>query len=126
MEIASGNGQKPGPGTSTIQEIGGPHISARVQSVKGGVAALLVSVPEAGTLRAVATSKATGTRQTVARARGRASAKGKVKIVLRLGQKFAALMRREGSLKARARVSFTPLTPGKHLSASVKILYSAG
>ncbi len=33
-------------GTSTIEEFGnGPHISAQVKSVKGGVAVLLVSVP---------------------------------------------------------------------------------
>ena len=124
-EPEAGGGKK-GAGQSTIEEFGGgPHISVQLKSVRGSVAVLLVSVPEAGRLRAVATARPPGggARQTVARARGRASGKAKVRIELRLAKRFRPAG--DEKLKARAKVSFTPLTPGKHLTDSVKIVFSA-
>ncbi|HEY5976410.1 MAG TPA: hypothetical protein VIT85_01025 [Solirubrobacterales bacterium] len=119
----TGTGEK---APSTIEELGdGPRINARLGKVRGGLAVLVVSVPEAGRLRTVLTARGATARGTLAQSKGKASGRERVTIALRIAGRPLRLVRSGEKLSARAKVTFTPTTPGRHLTDSVRIVFGA-
>jgi hypothetical protein len=117
--------EKPPP--STIEELGGgPRIAARLTRVRGATAVLSVTVPEAGELRTVLDGKVPGgPRRTLAQSKSKASGREKVTVQLRIEGRPLRLVRSGARLVARAKINFTPTTPGRHLKASVRVPFGS-
>jgi Tol biopolymer transport system component len=115
-------------GESTIESSsGGPQISVRARSRSGGLVELLVSVPAAGGVRAVAKGRAGEPRRlrTLANDDGRArgTKRSTVKLVLRPVDRYLGELRRQGKLRARALVTYVAARGGRKASASRTILF---
>lgn len=119
----SGTGED---GQSSVETFGrGRHISARVRSIRGGVAVLSVSVPAAGRIDAVATAPADGHGKAskVAKGKARSSAKSTVSLTLRLSGAFREKLRNGAKVRARARIEYAPAGGGKHLHTSLRLTF---
>ncbi len=123
----SGEGppQSSGGGESSIEDLGrGPHISARVRSIRSGVAQLTVSVPGAGSLEAVATAPSGhGKRRKIADGGAQAKRRGDVKLTLRLKASLRAELSRDGKIRSRATVAFVPAVGGRRLTTSLPVTF---
>ncbi len=115
-------------GASTIESShGGPRISVRARSRPGGVVELLVSVPAAGGVRALARGRAgePPKARALATATGRARGlkRSVVKLVLRPVSRYLPELRREGRLRARVAVTYVAARGGRRASASAAISF---
>jgi len=120
----------PGAGAeSTIEASGGPQISVRARSRGGGVVDLLVSVPGAGGVRAVAKGRAgePSRQRTLANDDGRArgTKRTSVKLVLRPVHRYLGELRSQGSLRARATVTYVAARGHQRVSVSRRITFLA-
>lgn len=127
-----GNGLPPPPpgagAESTIESSsGGPQISVRARSRPGGRVELLVSVPAAGGVRAVARGRAGEPRRlrTLAAADGRArgTRRTSVKLVLRPVRRYLGELREAGRLRARATVTYVAARGNRRGSVSRTITF---
>jgi Tol biopolymer transport system component len=120
-EVGSGDG---GGDESSIKTFRHPHISARLRSLRDGVAVLDVSVPAAGRVEAIATATGDGGKPNrVAEDRATALRKGTVSVKLRLAGPLRGQLRDGARIKAQARVSYTPSTGGRRLRTSLKLTF---
>ncbi len=121
----------PGAGAeSTIEASAlGPQISVRSKTLKGGVVELLVSVPAAGGVRAVAKSRVgePPRRRTLATddARARGTKRSTVKLVLEPVDRYRDELHREGKLRARAMVTYVAARGGRKATVSRSIVFQA-
>lgn len=121
----------PGAGAeSTIEaSAGGPQISVRARNQKGGAVELLVSVPAAGGVRAVAKGRAgePPRRRTLATddARARGTKRSTVKLVLEPVDRYRGELHREGKLRARATVTYVAARGGRKATISRSIVFRA-
>jgi Tol biopolymer transport system component len=117
--------QPSGNGASSVEEFGGgPRISARLRSSRGGQAVLSVSVPAAGRIEAQATASLRKRKpREVADGRGRATSKGPARVVLHLQPSLLVALNREGKIHARASVAFVPGIGGKRLTTSLPVTF---
>ncbi|MEX2105302.1 MAG: hypothetical protein WD810_00235 [Solirubrobacterales bacterium] len=121
----------PAPGAGgpdgTIEDLGGPRISARAKTKPGGVVVLTVSVPAAGGVRAVARGAAGQPRKqrTLATATGRArgTVRSTVKLLLRPVERYRAELRERGSLRGRAVVTYVASRGGRRASTTRQIVF---
>jgi Tol biopolymer transport system component len=115
----------PGEGQSSIEEFGGgPRISARLRSSRGGQAVLSVTVPAAGRLEAQATASIhKGKPREIAEGRGKATSKGPARVVLHLQPSLLAGLNREGKIRSRASIAFVPAIGGKRLTTSLPVTF---
>lgn len=121
----------PPPGTgveSTIESSsGGPQLSVRARSRAGGKVELLVSVPAAGGVRAVARGRAGEPRRlrtlATAAARARGTKRSSVKLVLRPVRRYLGELREEGSLRARATVTYVAARGKRRASVTRAITF---
>lgn len=127
----SGSAPPPAPqgagADSTIESSGGLQISVRARSRPGGIVELLVSVPAAGGVRAVAKGRAGEPRRlrTLANddARARGTKRSTVKLVLRPVRRYLGELRRLGRLRARATITYVAARGGRKASASRTVLF---
>jgi len=113
-----------GGGESSIEMLRRPHISARLRSLRGGVAVLAVSVPAAGRLQALAKGAPDGGRAgTVAAGRAKAAAKGTVSLTLQPRQALLSALQAGKRVSARAKVAYLPSGGGKKLRTSLKLTF---
>jgi hypothetical protein len=117
--------QSSGGGASSIEELGrGPRISARLRSIRGGVALLTVSVPAAGSLEAVATgSSGRGKRRKIAEGGAQAKHRGDTRLALRLKTSSRTELSRKGKIRARASIAFVPAVGGRRLTTSLALTF---
>ncbi|HEY6729895.1 MAG TPA: hypothetical protein VI039_02600 [Solirubrobacterales bacterium] len=119
----------PGAGAeSTIEaSAGGPQIAVRARVRKGGVVELLVSVPAAGGVRAAARGLAGRPQRarTLAtdNARARGTKRSTVKLILRPVDRYLGELRREGSMRARATVTYVAARGGRKATVSRSIVF---
>ncbi|HET9196770.1 MAG TPA: hypothetical protein VFN92_00760 [Solirubrobacterales bacterium] len=122
---------RPGAGAESTLEASssGPQITVRARARAGGAVELLVSVPSAGGVRAVARGRAGEPRRlrTLATADGRArgTKRSSVKLVLRPVRRYLGELRREGRLKARATVTYVAARGSRRASVSRSIAFLA-
>ncbi len=122
----------PGAGgpDGTIEDLGGPRISARAKAKPGGVVVLTVSVPAAGGVRAVAKGAAGKPRKqrTLATASGRAKGTGRstVELTLRPVERYRAELRERGALPSRAVVTYVASRGGRRASTTHQIVFRQG
>lgn len=114
-------------GESSIEQRRGPSIRVRVRTRARGVVQLIVSVPAAGGVRAVARAAAGKPRKqrTLATASGRARglARSKVKLVLRPVARYRPELRRRGKIRGRAIVTYVAARGGRKASATRSIVF---
>jgi len=112
---------------ATIETSGGPRISARARTKPGGVVELIVSVPAAGGVRAVAKGKVGEPPRTrtlaTAKARARGTKRSQVKLVLRPVERYRGELRRRGEIAARAVVTYVAARGGRRASTSRRIVF---
>lgn len=122
----------PGAGgpDGTIEDLGGPRISARAKAKRGGVVVLTVSVPAAGGIRAVAKGAAGTPRKqrTLATASGRAKGTGRstVELTLRPVERYRAELRERGVLPGRAVITYVASRGGRRASTTNQIVFRQG
>ncbi len=122
----------PGAGgpDGTIEDLGGPRISARAKAKPGGVVVLTVSVPAAGGVRAVARAAAGQPRRqrTLATASGRAKGTGRstVELTLRPVERYRTELRERGVLRGRAVVTYVASRGGRRASTTRQIVFWQG
>jgi hypothetical protein len=101
----------------------GPRIFARARSRPGGAILLVVAVPGAGGVKAVARGRAGRPRKLRALATGSARAKGekrsKVRIVLRPVRRYRNELRARGRIRARIRIAYVAARGGRRLAATL-------
>lgn len=118
------------PGTgleSSIEEERGPGIRVRVISARGGVVRLVVSVPAAGGVKAVARAAAGRPRKqrilATASGRARGLTRSEVKLVLRPVRRYRPELRRRGVIRGRAIVTYVAARGGRRASATRTIRF---
>ena len=122
----------PGAGgpDGTIEDLGGPRISARAKARRGGVVVLTVSVPAAGGVRAVAKGVAGKPRKqrTLATASGRAKGTGRstIELTLRPVERYRAELRERGVLPGRAVVTYVASRGGRRAATTHQIVFRQG
>jgi len=126
--VAQGEGGTGGGGVSSIETLGRRHISARLRSMRDGVAVLSVTVPAAGRLDAVAKgSIAAGEPASkVAVGKAKAAAKSAVSLTLRPSQTLLAALRNGKRVTARTKIAYVPAASGRKLHTSLKLTFFAG
>ena len=106
---------------------GGPQISVRAQSRRGGGILLTVSVPAAGGIKAVAKARVGKPRKlrTLAVENSRASGvtRSTVRILLRTVLRYRAELRERETVPGRVAVSYVASRGGRHASASVRAVF---
>lgn len=121
----------PPPGSGgpdgTIEDLGGPRISAKAKARPGGVVVLTVSVPAAGGVRAVAKG-AVGEppgQRVLATASGRAkgTSRSTVALTLRPVERYRAELRERGALPARAAITYVASRGGRRASTTRQITF---
>jgi Tol biopolymer transport system component len=120
-----------GGGESTIEtDSGGPQISARARSRPGGLVELIVSVPAAGGVMAVAKARAgePPRQRTLAIAKGRAQGtkRSTVKLLLRPVERYRPELRRRGEIGARAVVTYVAARGKRKATTSRQIVFRQG
>lgn len=113
----------PAEGDSSVETLGGPHLGARLLSVRGGVATLSVSVPAAGKLSGAAQTIGGRRPQEVADGRAAAKRRSRVRLQLRVPSGKRATLRAGGPLPTRAKLSFVPTGGGRHLRTSLRVVF---
>jgi Tol biopolymer transport system component len=123
--LGEGPAHSAGEGTSSVEEFGGgPHISARLRSNRGGLAVLSVTVPGPGRVEGVVTtSSAHGKPRTIADGRAKATQKGNVRLTLRLTPSQLPALGRRGKIRGRASVAFVPAVGGRRLTTSLPVTF---
>ncbi len=121
-EDGSGSGSG---GASSIETLRRPHISARLRSLRDGVAVLGVSVPAAGRLEALArgTLAEGGRASTIAAGKAEARTRSTVSLRLRPRRALLEALRAGGRVTARAKVSYLPAGGGRKLRTSLKLTF---
>lgn len=117
--------------TATIEVgHGGPRIGVRARSVPGGKVLLLVSVPAAGGIKAVARARVGEPRETRNLASETARAHGiersEVRILLRPVDRYAAELREREEIRGRVSVGYVASRGGRRASASVRVVFREG
>jgi hypothetical protein len=122
--------QGPGSGgpAGTIEiESGGPRIAAHARSRQGGVVALTVSAPAAGSIKAVAKGRAGEPRRlrTLATdsARARGTARSEVVILLRPVARYLGELRERGAIPARVAVEYVASRGGRRATTSLRVAF---
>jgi len=115
---------------STLEfERGGPQIGVRARSRPGGEVVLLVSVPAAGGLKAVARAGVGEPRKPRAlaneTARARGDGRSEVRILLRPVDRYLAELRERGEIRGRVSVGYVASRGGRRASASVGVVFRA-
>jgi Tol biopolymer transport system component len=123
----SGSGD---PSASIELDRGGPAIGVRARSMSGGEVLLLVSVPAAGGVKAVARARLGEPRKprALASETGRAlgSARSVVRILLQPVDRYRAELRERRSVPGRVAVSYVASRGGRRASASVRVVFREG
>lgn len=115
-------------GASSIETLGpGRRLSARVRSIRGGIAVLSVSVPAAG--RIDARARVAGDRRgnggpVVANDSALARKRGTVPISLRLDARFRVALRGRTQIRTRVEISYIPAGGGRTLRTSLGLVFS--
>jgi Tol biopolymer transport system component len=123
--VAQGEAGVGGSGVSSIETIGRRHISARLRSMRNGVAVLGVTVPAAGRVDAVAKG-AVGAGEPAARVaagKAKAAAKSAVSLTLRPSQALLSALRRGKRVTTRTKIAYTPVSGGRKLHTSLKLTF---
>ena len=113
---------------STIEfDRGGPQIGVRAKSRPGGEVLLLVSVPAAGGLKAVAKARVGEPRKPRAlaneTARARGDGRSEVRILLRPVDRYMAELRERGEIRGRVAVGYVASRGGRRASATVGVVF---
>jgi WD40-like Beta Propeller Repeat len=116
-------------GGATIEvDSGGPQIGLRLKQRPGGAVLLIVSVPAAGGVRAVAKARAGEPPElrTLATASKRAlgAARSEVRMTLRPVRRYRSELRRRGEVRGRVRVTYVASRGGRRASASRRISFT--
>lgn len=114
-----------GGGESSIETFGRRRISARLRTMRNGIAVLSVSVPAAGRIDAVARGSI-GDRDhpiRIAAGKAKAAGKGSVSLTMRPSQGLLADLRAGKRVTAKATIGYAPATGGKKLRASLKLAF---
>ncbi len=124
LEQGSGSG---GSGATIEFDRGGPEIGVRARSRPGGEVLLLVSVPAAGGVKAVARARVGEPRKprTLASETGRAlgRARSVVRILLKPVDRYRAELRERKSVLGRVVVGYVASRGGRRASASVGVVF---
>jgi Tol biopolymer transport system component len=116
-----------GPAGTIEVDSGGPLIAARAKSKAGGVVVLIVSVPAAGGVKAVANARAgrPSKLRTLATATGRAAGTGRseVRLELRPVERYRSELRERGSISGRVQIGYVASRGGRRASTSVHIAF---
>jgi hypothetical protein len=110
-------------GPSTIESSsGGPQLGLRVRSRPHGAVVLVVSVPAAGGVKAVARARAGHPRKrrvlATASARARGETRSTLRLLLRPVRRYRSELRRRGEIRGRVRVTYVASRGGRHATAS--------
>jgi len=115
---------------ATIETSGGPLVGARARSRRNGVVVLLVSVPAAGGVRAVAKARAGEPRKlrNLGTAKGRA--KGTVRSIVRLKlrpvRRYRRELRQRRWIRGRAVVTYVASQGGRRARAATRLVFRLG
>lgn len=115
---------------ATIETSGGPLVRARARSRRNGVVVLLVSVPAAGGVRAVAKAPAGKPRKprNLGAAKGRA--KGTVRSIVRLKlrpvRRYRRELRQRRRIRGRAVVTYVASQGGRRARAATRLVFRLG
>lgn len=103
----------------------GPRISARSRSLSGGRVELLVRVPAAGSVKALAKGRVGKPQRmrSIATASKRARKAGRVRIVVRPVRRYRAELKRRKRILARVNVGYVAARGGKRLRTSVRVSF---
>jgi Tol biopolymer transport system component len=121
-EAGTGDG-----GVSSIETFGRRHISARLRSMRNGVAVLSVTVPAAGRIDAVAKGAvdSRGPASKVAAGSARAARKSAITLTLQPSQALLAALRNGQRVNARTKVAYAPAGGGRRLHTSLRLTFFA-
>lgn len=117
-----------GAGETTIETSrGGPRIVVRASSKPGGRIELVVSVPGAGGVKAVATAQAGNPRKRrtlgVAKARAEGGARSSVRMSLAPVRRYREELRARGEIPGRVAVAYIASRGGRRAAASVQVVF---
>ena len=116
-----------GPAGTIETEDGGPQIGVRAESRPGGAVILTVSVPAAGSLKAMGKAGAGSPRKprtlATAAARANGTSRSSVRLVLRPVDRYRSEIRERKTIPGRASVSYVASRGGRRASASVKVVF---
>lgn len=115
-------------GTSSAEvDLGGPRIGIRAKSRPGGGILLLVSVPAAGGVKAVAKAQVGEPRQprTIASgaSRSQGASRSEVRILLKPVERYRAELRERKTIRSHVSVSYVASRGGRRASASVRAAF---
>jgi hypothetical protein len=115
-------------GESTIETSReAPQIGLRARSRRGGEVILIVSVPAAGGVRAVARARAGQPRKRrvlgTAAARARGEVRSSVRLLLRPVRRYRDELRRRGTIRARVTVTYVASRGGRRATASRAVVF---
>jgi hypothetical protein len=123
---SEGGGAK-GAATTIEVDRGGPQIGARAKSKAGGVVVLTVSVPAAGSVKAVAKARAGVPRKqrtlATATARARGTSRSTVRLLLRPVVRYRSELRERGEIRGRVAVGYVASRGGRRASTSVRVVF---
>lgn len=112
---------------ATIEELGGPRISAKAKARPGGVVVLTVSVPAAGGVRAVAKGAAGLPRKqrtlATATARAAGTTRTTVRLTLRPVERYLPELRERGEIAGRATVTYVASRGGRRASTTRQVVF---
>jgi Tol biopolymer transport system component len=122
-----GTGGTDGAGESSIETFRHRHISARLRSMRDGVAVVSVSVPAAGRVDAVAKGSIGEGEpaRKVATGKAKAAAKSAVSLTLRPSKALIAALGKGKRVTARTKFAYAPAAGGRKLHTSLKLTFFA-
>jgi hypothetical protein len=119
-----GSSGEEGDGLASITvERGSPRLFVRAKTKENGVIVLTISVPAAGSVKAVATAKLgkPPKNETIASRATQARGKGSFNLVMRAESKFRRQLSAGDGVQSRIKVTFRPARGGKPLHASTSV-----
>lgn len=121
----TGAGSAASAGESSIETFRRRHISARLRTIRDGIAVISVSVPAAGRIDAVAKGVIDQGEPAgkLAAGKARATRKSAVSLTLRPDQALLAALRQGRRVTARTKVAYAPAAGGRKLRTSLKLTF---
>jgi hypothetical protein len=123
--VPDGSAGAGGGGESSIETFGRRHVSARLRTMRNGMAVLSVSVPAAGRIDAVARGSV-GDRDhpsRIAEGKAKATSRGSVSLTMHPSQALLADLRAGKRVTARATIGYLPAAGGRKLRTSLKLAF---
>lgn len=115
---------------ATIETGGGPLVRARARSRRNGVVVILVSVPSAGGVRAVAKARAGRPRRVrnlgAAKGRARGQTRSVVRLKLRPVRRYRRELRKRGRIRGRAAIAYVASQGGRRARAVTRVVFRIG